>query len=164
LINGALGEMARFYKLPNTQAGCLSDAKRPGAQAVMEKVFSALPLVLSGVDVINGTGEIDTSQMLVLEQIVVDHEIACMCKRFKDGIDVSDAKDYMHDIEQVGPGGHFLAQPSTLIACRICRNSVIEIRLNTGRPWAAPPCMETQESGSRKFLPVLRKTHFPKMC
>jgi len=54
----------------------------------------------------------------VLEQIVVDHEIARMCKRFKDGIDVSDAKDYMHDIEQVGPGGHFLAQPSTIKACR----------------------------------------------
>ncbi len=118
MINGALGEMARFYKLPNTQAGCLSDAKQPGAQAVMEKVFGTLPLVLSGVDVINGTGEIDTSQLLVLEQIVVDHEIACMCKRFKDGIEVSDAKDYMDDIVQVGPGGHFLMQPSTVKACR----------------------------------------------
>jgi trimethylamine--corrinoid protein Co-methyltransferase len=118
LLNGALGEMAKFYNLPNTQAGCLSDAKRPGAQAVMEKVFSALPLVLSGVDVINGTGEIETSQLLVREQIVVDHEIACMCKRFKDGIDVSDAKDYMEDIAQVGPGGHFLMQPSTVKACR----------------------------------------------
>ena len=118
LLNGALGEMARFYNFPNTQAGCLSDAKQPGAQAVMEKVFSALPLVLSGVDVINGTGEIDTSQLLVLEQIVVDHEIACMCKRFKDGIEVSDAKDYMDDIKQVGPGGHFLMQPSTVKACR----------------------------------------------
>jgi trimethylamine--corrinoid protein Co-methyltransferase len=75
-------------------------------------------LVLSGVDVINGTGEIDTSQLLVLEQIVVDHEIACLCKRFKDGIDVSDAKDCMDDIVQVGPGGHFLMQPSTVQACR----------------------------------------------
>lgn len=118
IINGALGEMARFYNLPNTQAGCLSDAKQIGAQAVMEKVFSALPLVLSGVDVINGTGEIETSQLLVQEQIVVDHEIACMCKRFKDGIEVSDAKDYMDDISQVGPGGHFLMQPSTVKACR----------------------------------------------
>ena len=118
MINGALGEMARFYNLPNTQAGCLSDAKQPGSQAVMEKVFSTLPLVLSGVDVINGTGEIDTSQLLVQEQIVVDHEIACMCMRFKDGIDVSDAKDYMDDIAQVGPGGHFLMQQSTVNACR----------------------------------------------
>jgi len=118
MINGALGEMARFYNLPNTQAGCLSDAKQPGPQAVMEKVFSTLPLVLSGVDVINGTGEIDTSQLLLLEQIVVDHEIACMCKRFKDGIDVSDKTDYMSDIMEVGPGGHFLMQPNTVKACR----------------------------------------------
>jgi trimethylamine--corrinoid protein Co-methyltransferase len=118
LINGALGEMAKFYDLPNTQAGCLSDAKQIGAQAVMEKVFSALPLVLSGVDVINGTGEIETSQLLVQEQIVVDHEIGVMCKRFKDGLEVSDRKDYMNDIVQVGPGGHFLMQQSTVKACR----------------------------------------------
>ena len=118
LINGALGEMAKFYNLPNTQAGCLSDAKQIGPQAIMEKVFSALPLVLSGVDVINGTGEIETSQLLVQEQIVVDHEIALMCKRFKDGIEVSDRKDYMDDIVNVGPGGHFLMQQSTVKACR----------------------------------------------
>jgi trimethylamine:corrinoid methyltransferase-like protein len=138
LVNGALGEMARFYNLPNTQAGCLSDAKRPGAQAVMEKVFSSLPLVLSGVDVINGTGEIDTSQMLALEQIVVDHEIACMCKRFKDGIDVSNAKDYMDDIEQVGPGGHFLMQPSTVEACRSDEFYLPELSdRNTFEQWQA---------------------------
>jgi len=138
LINGALGEMARFYNLPNTQAGCLSDAKQPGAQAVMEKAFSALPLVLSGVDVINGTGEIDTSQMLVLEQIVVDHEIACMCKRFKDGIDVSDAKDYMDDIAQVGPGGHFLMRPSTVKACRSDEFYLPELSdRNTFEQWEA---------------------------
>ena len=28
------------------------------------------------------------------------------------------AKDYMDDIEQVGPGGHFLMQPNTAKACR----------------------------------------------
>jgi len=138
LINGALGEMARFYNLPNTQAGCLSDAKRPGAQAVMEKVLGTLPLVLSGVDVINGTGEIETSQLLVLEQIVVDHEIACLCKRFKDGIEVSDAKDYMEDITQVGPGGHFLMQPSTVQACRSDEFYLPELSdRNTFEQWEA---------------------------
>ena len=118
LINGGLGEMARFYGLPNTQAGCLTDAKAPGAQAIMEKMFTTLPLVLSGVDVVNGIGEIGTSQMLVLEQIVVDHELACLCKRMRDGIDVSDAKSYMDDIARVGPGGHYLMEESTLLACR----------------------------------------------
>ncbi|MCX7826727.1 MAG: trimethylamine methyltransferase family protein, partial [Verrucomicrobiae bacterium] len=108
LINGALGEMARFYGLPNTQAGCLTDAKAPGPQAVMEKMFTTLPLVLSGVDVINGIGEIASSQILVREQIVVDYELARLCKRMKDGIEVSDAKDYFDDVARVGPGGNFL--------------------------------------------------------
>jgi trimethylamine--corrinoid protein Co-methyltransferase len=35
LMNGSLGEMAHFYNLPNTQAGCLSEAKEPGPQAIM---------------------------------------------------------------------------------------------------------------------------------
>ena len=118
LINAALGEMARFYKLPNTQAGCLTDAKQPGAQAIMEKTLSTLPLVLSGVDVINGTGELDTSQLLVQEQIVVDHEIALMCQRYKEGIDVSDAKDLYADVKSAQAGGHFLTAPGTLKYCR----------------------------------------------
>lgn len=117
LINGALGEMARFYQLPNTQAGCLSDAPAPGPQAIMEKIISALPLVLSGVDIINGIGEIETSQLLILEQIVVDHEIACACRRMKEGVDVGEAKNYFEDIARVQPGGHFLMEPSTLDAC-----------------------------------------------
>jgi trimethylamine--corrinoid protein Co-methyltransferase len=118
LLNGGLGEMARFYGLPNTQAGCLTDAKTPGAQAIMEKMITTLPLVLSGVDVINGIGEIEASQVLIQEQIVVDHEIACVCKRMRDGIDVCDAKNHLEDVVRVGPGGHFLMEESTLAACR----------------------------------------------
>lgn len=41
---------------------------------------------------INWIGEIETSQLLILEQIIVDHEIARICKRMKDGVDVCDAK------------------------------------------------------------------------
>jgi trimethylamine--corrinoid protein Co-methyltransferase len=117
LINGGLGEMARFYGLPNTQAGCLTDAKAPGPQAIMEKIFSTLPLVLAGVDVINGIGEIETSQLLVLEQILVDHEIARYCQRMREGIEVSDRKDCLADVARVRPGGHFLMEDSTLAAC-----------------------------------------------
>jgi trimethylamine--corrinoid protein Co-methyltransferase len=84
----------------------------------MEKMITTLPLVLSGVDVINGIGEIEASQVLIQEQIVVDHEIARICKRMRDGIDVSDAKDYLEDVARVGPGGHFLMEESTLAACR----------------------------------------------
>ncbi|MCF8067561.1 MAG: trimethylamine methyltransferase family protein [Desulfobacterales bacterium] len=142
LINGALGEMAHFYNLPNTQGGCLSDAKVAGPQAIMEKALGTLPLVLSGVDVINGIGEVDASQLLILEQIIVDNEIALMCKRIKDGINVSDAKDYYNDVAQVGAGGHFLMQPSTMKECRsdeffqpeLCDRNTFEQWAELGNP------------------------------
>jgi trimethylamine---corrinoid protein Co-methyltransferase len=118
LINGALGEMGRFYRLPTTLAGCLTDAQEPGPQALLEKMITTLPLVLSGVDVVNGIGEMATSQLLVREQILIDHELACICKRIKDGIEIGDAQGFFDDIARVGPGGHFLMEDNTVAACR----------------------------------------------
>lgn len=114
----AMGEMARFYNLPNTQAGCLSDARGIGSEAIMEKMITTLPLVIAGVDVINGIGELETSQLLVLEQLLVDEEIALRCQRLAEGIDNSEQKNLFEDIRAVGPGGHFLAAESTFKLCR----------------------------------------------
>ena len=115
---GARGEMAKFYGLPNEQAGCLTDAKEHGPQAIMEKMLTTLPLVLSDVDLIQGPGALDTSNMMSLEQIVVDDEIARVCQRLRDGVDTSEEKDYFEDIAAVGPGGHFLGQRNTRKAAR----------------------------------------------
>jgi trimethylamine--corrinoid protein Co-methyltransferase len=118
LMTAARGEMARFYGLPNTQQGCQTDSKEPGAQAVLEKLLTTLPLVLGGADLVQGPGCLETSGTLCLEQIVVDEEIGGLCKRMRDGIDLSDAKNLYDDIAEVGPSGHFLMQDSTLAACR----------------------------------------------
>jgi len=118
LQTAARAEMAQFYGLPTTQQGCTTDAKEPGPQAVMEKLLTTLPLVLNGTDLIQGPGALETSATLCLEQIVVDEEIAGMCKRLREGVDFSDTKNYFDDIAEVGPGGHFMAQRSTLAACR----------------------------------------------
>ena len=118
LQTGARGEMAKFYGLPNELAGCLTDAREHGPQAVMEKFLTTLPLVLNGTDLIQGPGALETSNMMSLEQIVVDDEIASLCRRFRAGVDSSTAKNYFEDIAAVKPGGHFLARPNTRRACR----------------------------------------------
>jgi trimethylamine--corrinoid protein Co-methyltransferase len=118
LQTGARGEMARFYGLPNEQAGCLTDASQPGSQAVLEKLLTTLPLVLSGVDLIQGPGALETSNTMSLEQILVDDEIACMCRRIRQGVEVSPEKDYFEDIQAVNPGGNFLGRPNTRKASR----------------------------------------------
>ncbi len=118
IMTAARGEMARFYGLPNTQQGCQTDAKEPGPQAVMEKLLTTLPLVLSGADLVQGPGCLETSGMLCLEQIVVDEEIGGLCQRIRKGIDFAEARNLFDDIHEVGPSGHFLMQDSTLEACR----------------------------------------------
>ncbi len=113
LMSGALAEMGRFYALPATSAGCTADARAPGPQAVLEKFATTIVPVLAGSDVIVGFGELEGDQLLVLEQIVVDNEIAHLCERIFQGIDSSSEKTLTADILKVGPGGHFLAQKST---------------------------------------------------
>jgi trimethylamine--corrinoid protein Co-methyltransferase len=118
LMSAGLIEMGRFYGLPTGSAGCTADAKEPGPQAVLEKLITTLPPVLLGADIIAGTGEIESDQALVLEQLVVDNEIGHFCQRVVEGIDSNPEKDLFDDIVQVGPGGHFLKSKKTRQAAR----------------------------------------------
>jgi trimethylamine--corrinoid protein Co-methyltransferase len=113
LMSAALVEMGRYYDLPACSAGCTADARQPGAEAVLEKVISTLPPVLAGSDILIGFGEIEGDQLLVLEQIVVDNEIAHFCERVFQGVDSSPEKVLTDDIVKVGPGGNFLSRKST---------------------------------------------------
>jgi trimethylamine--corrinoid protein Co-methyltransferase len=118
LMSAALTEMAHYYGLPSSSAGCTSDARQPGPEAVMEKIFTTLPPVLAGSDVIVGFGEIESDQLLVLEQIVVDNEIAHYCERISQGVNSSEDKVLTDDVIKIGPGGNFLALRSTRSAAR----------------------------------------------
>jgi trimethylamine--corrinoid protein Co-methyltransferase len=118
LMSAALTEMAHFYGLPSSSAGCTSDAKQPGPEAIMEKIFTTIPPVLAGSNVIVGFGEIESDQLLVLEQIVVDNEIAHYCERVAQGINTDEGNVLTNDVIKVGPGGNFLALRSTRSAAR----------------------------------------------
>lgn len=118
LQSAALIQMGRFYGLPSASAGVTSDANEPGAQAVLEKLVTTIPPVLAGADIIVGFGEIEGDQLLVLEQLIVDNEIAHYCQRLFEGIDTREEKGLFEDIARVGPGGHFLTAKSTRLAPR----------------------------------------------
>jgi trimethylamine--corrinoid protein Co-methyltransferase len=109
----AMTQMGKHYKLPTIVAGCLTDAHSIGIQAIMEKTLTTLPLVLAGVDVVQGAGFLESSMTLCLEQILIDGEILHLCNRMAQGIDTAEEKNLFADIEVVGPGNHFLKQKST---------------------------------------------------
>lgn len=113
LMSAALVEMGRYYGLPSTSAGCTADARQPGPDAVLEKLITCLPPVLAGSDIIIGFGEVESDQLLVLEQIVVDNELAHFCERVLLGVDSNPQKILTQDIHDVKPGGNFLTRKST---------------------------------------------------
>ena len=107
-------EMGRHYDLPSCSAGCTADAREPGADTVLEKVTTTITPVLAGADIIIGIGVLESDQLLVLEQIVVDNEIAHLCERIFLGVDSSPDRILTDDVHQIGPGGNFLSRKSTL--------------------------------------------------
>lgn len=113
LQSAALVEMGRFYHLPSTSAGCSSDAREPGGEAILEKLITMLPSVLVGSDIIIGYGEIESDQTLILEQIIVDNELGHYCERLVGGVDCSSEMNLLEDIIRVGVGGNFLREKST---------------------------------------------------
>ncbi len=113
LMSAALVEMGRFYDLPATSAGCTADARQFGPDAVLEKLLTSLPPVLVGSDVLVGYGLVESDQLLVLEQIVVDNEIGHFCERIFQGVNTDQDRVLTDDIVKVGPAGNFLAQKST---------------------------------------------------
>ncbi len=118
LQTAALAEMGKYYGFPTSGAGFTSDARQAGPEAVLEKLITTLPAVLVGADLLVGFGEIESDQLLILEQIVVDNEIAHLIQRLAQGVDCSEEKDLFADIAHIGPGGHFLAAKSTRKAAR----------------------------------------------
>ena len=118
LMSAASTAMGRHYGLPTSCAGCTSDAREPGPEAVLDKFASTITPILAGADIAVGIGEIEGDQNLVLEQILVDAEIVGVCERIARGVDADVDPAFFTDIGEVGPGGHFLAQKTTRAAAR----------------------------------------------
>ncbi len=140
--SAALTTMGRWYGLPTAASGCVSDAHEAGPDACVEKLLTTVPCVASGADVIVGFGEIDGDQTLLLEQILVDNELAHLAERLVGGVDAREGAELLEDVAEVGPGGHFLAQPASRRAARsgefyepaLIGRSTIDAWASAGRP------------------------------
>jgi trimethylamine--corrinoid protein Co-methyltransferase len=87
-------------------------------QAAYESSMIGLLAALSWPDILIGCGLMGGSMVLSLEQLLIDVEIFKMAKRAREGIAVDDEKWLEDVIDRVGPGGHFLAETSTVKAIR----------------------------------------------
>jgi trimethylamine--corrinoid protein Co-methyltransferase len=116
--NGILGaietEMGRYYKLPVMASGGSSGHFMPSIQSAIERGMNGLLTALSWPDIMVGPGLLGGSMILSLEQFYLDVKMFRMSKRASEGLRVSEQTLLEEAISSVGPGGHFLAEDSTV--------------------------------------------------
>jgi trimethylamine--corrinoid protein Co-methyltransferase len=118
LLAAAGVEMARHYGLPVEASGMTTGHFIPGIQSAYESSMIGLLATLAWPDILVGCGLMDGSMVLSLEQLLIDVETFRMCRRARQGVAVDDDKWLEDVIHRVGPGGNFLAEPSTVTALR----------------------------------------------
>ena len=100
--------MADFYGVPAWYGAGATTAKEPGIQSAYENAIAMFMAYANGADVTFGTGLLDGSRILCLENMVVDDEILGMVKRILHGVEVSDETLARDLIVKMGFNGNYL--------------------------------------------------------
>jgi len=114
LTKAAVAQLGRWYGMPTWgYAGC-SDAKVMDEQAAAEAMLSVLMAKLTGANLIHDVGYMESGLTTSLEMIVLTDELVAMANALIKGIEVSDESLMLEELQEVGPGGHFLNTDATM--------------------------------------------------
>jgi trimethylamine--corrinoid protein Co-methyltransferase len=113
LLAVAMAEMGKHYGLPVYVNTNLTDARRPDAQAGMEKMASLLLGLLAGADLLGHAGLVGNDNGGSLIWLLLDHEALNFARRIAQGFPLDDASLALDIIDSVGPGGYFLDHEHT---------------------------------------------------
>ncbi len=115
LLTSASAQLGRFYGIPTRGGGGLCDAKAVDGQAGYESMMTLMAAGLSGINyVLHAAGILQAYAAFSFEKFAMDDEIASLVRQYMRGITFSPVHLAFEDIQEVGPGGHFLFQESTL--------------------------------------------------
>ena len=114
LLSAAMTDVAKWLRLPMfSTAGC-GDSKVLDEQAAIESSVSIAIAALSGANLIHDVGYLEAGLVGSFDMLVMSDEVISMVKRIMRGITVDREHLAIEVIDQVGPGGHFLAEDHTL--------------------------------------------------
>jgi trimethylamine--corrinoid protein Co-methyltransferase len=118
LLGAAVTEMGRYYGLPVEASGMGTDHHVSGIQPGYERALNGMLPMLSWPDILVGPGLLGGSMILSLEQLLIDVEVFKMCKQAHRGIIASEDKWLEGVVDNIGPGGNFLSEYSTVDGIR----------------------------------------------
>lgn len=118
IMDAAATEMARYYGLPAESSPGGSDAHILNFQNAYENAIMSVPTILSWPDIVVGPGMLDGSMVSSLEKILIDVETFRLVKHAHRGVNTSEDNWLTDVISEIGPGGNYLCEPSTVSSVR----------------------------------------------
>jgi trimethylamine--corrinoid protein Co-methyltransferase len=114
LMGVAMTELGKSYGLPVYINVNLTDAKVLDVQAGMEKMGSLILGMLAGAELFGHGGIVGTDHGGSLPWLVVDDEAHQYARRVLRGFEVDEEHLALPVIDEIGPGGNYLAHPHTV--------------------------------------------------
>jgi trimethylamine--corrinoid protein Co-methyltransferase len=90
LITAGMAQMARYYNIPSRGPGGVTDSKVLDIQNGFERLQTLMFAVQAGINYITCAGTYEATLVEALELLVIDDELANICNRAMEGIEVND--------------------------------------------------------------------------
>ncbi len=108
-------QFAQFYRMPSHTTAPNADNHAHDEQNSWEKTLSLITALGAGNDLIVNCGMFATGMTCSHEQLLMDEEIAGMCRRLAGGLEVNETTIAADLIRQIGPqGAGYLVAPHPL--------------------------------------------------
>jgi trimethylamine--corrinoid protein Co-methyltransferase len=147
----AAAQLARIYRIPSHTTAPNSDNHAHDEQNAWEKTFSLMAAVGAGHDLIVNCGMFATGMTCSDEQLLMDAEIAGMCRRLAAGIEVTRESIAADLIKRIGPQGEsYLMQDHTMERLRSAEYFVPDLAVRG-------PMTSWQTAGSRDTAALARE-------
>ncbi|MCP5110333.1 MAG: hypothetical protein GY953_05815, partial [bacterium] len=110
----ASAELAHHYGIPASVGTFATGAKSPDWQAGLENGLSGMASALAGAELMSGAGLLFGASIFSMEQMLLDTEaFGLLCHLFAAPAQTID-ETFLTVMENVGPGGQFLAERHTV--------------------------------------------------
>lgn len=151
LLGAAVAQLAGRIGIPCSVSSGI-DADLPGAQAILERMMTALPPILAGADLIN-LCPVDSKLTFSAEQLVMDDEVMRWVGYYLRGMSVDEESLALGLIHSVGPGGTFVGKAHT---ARHLRQSLLLEGLIRGR--STDPAADLTSRARQKAREILQQS------
>jgi len=110
--------MKHGFGLPTHTYGSGADTPDVDVQSMAERALLGQNVVLSGVDIMGGIGQLECATVFSPVQAVLDNEVGTMLRKFIQPPEITDQSLNWSELSSIRGGGHFLDSKHTLELCR----------------------------------------------